>query len=234
MNYIKYELSKYKENEIIFASKLYKEKLYNKVSEASFYKTLERMTKNKEIEKLSKGIYYFPLKSKYGLVPIKDEEIILIFTKNNEGMEVGYSLYNRLNLTTQVSKKRKVYSCNLENDIKNIRNIEIKNYQIEFNKKYKQTIEMFEVLQNFNKIEDLNYKSFYEYAREYTNVYNEKIVDQVIKTMKYKKSTISFLNNILDYFNVDNNLNKYLSSLSKYNHKTMEEIYEFTQTQERF
>ena len=31
MNYIKYELSKYKENEIIFASKLYKEKLYNKV-----------------------------------------------------------------------------------------------------------------------------------------------------------------------------------------------------------
>ena len=144
------------------------------------------------------------------------------------------SLYNRLKLTTQVSKKRKVYSCNLENDIKNIRNIEIKNYQIEFNKKYKQTIEMFEVLQNFNKIEDLNYKSFYEYAREYTNVYNEKIVDQVIKTMKYKKSTISFLNNILDYFNVDNNLNKYLSSLSKYNHKTMEEIYEFTQTQERF
>ena len=36
MNYIKYELSQYKENEIIFASKLYKEKLY-KVTNHAFH-----------------------------------------------------------------------------------------------------------------------------------------------------------------------------------------------------
>ena len=131
MNYIEIvrnELDKYRKNEIIFASKLYKEKLYSKnVSETSFYKLLERMYKNKEIEKLSKGIYYFPKTTKFGVVPISDEEIISIFIKNNEGMVVGYNLYNKLNLTTQISKKITIYSSNVENEIKNIRNIEVKN-----------------------------------------------------------------------------------------------------------
>ena len=82
MNYseiVRNELDKYRKNEIIFASKLYKEKLYSKnVSETSFYKLLERMYKNKEIEKLSKGIYYFPKTTKFGVVPISEEEIILL------------------------------------------------------------------------------------------------------------------------------------------------------------
>ena len=57
--FIKSELNKYGQNEIIFASKLYKEVLFNKqVSELSFYKTLERMYKKKEIEKLSYQNYY--------------------------------------------------------------------------------------------------------------------------------------------------------------------------------
>ena len=79
MNYIKYELSKYKENEVIFASKLYKEKLYNKVSEAAFYKTLERMTKNKEIEKLSKGIYMLMTVLKGELAIKQSKDLIRIF-----------------------------------------------------------------------------------------------------------------------------------------------------------
>ena len=94
---IRKELSKYRENEIIFASTLYKEKLYKQnVSESSFYKLLERMYKAKQLEKISKGIYYFPKKGKYGFVPISNEEIISFFTNNKEGMVVGYNLYNKL------------------------------------------------------------------------------------------------------------------------------------------
>ena len=51
---------------------------------------------------------------------------------------------------------------------------------------------------------------------------------------KYKKSTISFLSDVLNHFEVENNLDSYLSKLSKYNHMHMEDIYELIQSQERF
>ena len=57
---------------------------------------------------------------------------------------------------------------------------------------------------------------------------------KVLKIINYKKSTISSLENLLNYFGIKNNLNNYLSSLSKYNHIDMERIYELTRTQERF
>jgi len=149
-------------------------------------------------------------------------------------MIVGYNLYNKLNLTTQISKKIIIYSSNVDNDIKNIRNIEIKNVNIKYSKEYIKIIEMLEVLQNFYKIEDLNYNAFYNYVKKFSNTYNEKFTDIVLENMNYKKSTISFLKNILNYFEVENNLNQYLSSLSNYKHILMEEIYELTRTQERF
>lgn len=238
MNYseiIRNELNKYHKNEIIFASKLYKEKLYSKnVSETSFYKLLERMHKNKKLEKLSKGIYYFPKETKFGVIPISDEEIISLFTKNNEGMVVGYSLYNKLNLTTQISKKITIYSSNVNNEIKNIRNIEIKNVNTNYSKGYIKIIEMLEVLQNFYEIQDLNYNAFYNYVEDFSKYYNEDITNDILKNVNYKKSTISSLNNILNFFKIENNLNQYLSSLSKYKHILMEEIYELARTQERF
>ena len=238
MNYskiIRDELNKFYKNELLFASDLYKEKLYNKnVSETSYYKLLERMYENKEIEKLSKGIYYFPKTSKYGVIPISDNEIISEFTKKNKGMVVGYYLYNKLNLTTQISKKHIIYTSNVKNEKKIIRNFEIKNIKLNFNNEYIKIIEMLEVLQNFYKIQDINYKNFYHYAKTFANSYNENITNKVLKIINYKKSTISSLENLLNYFGIKNNLNNYLSSLSKYNHIDMERIYELTRTQERF
>ena len=226
-------LKEFRKNEMIFASKLYRKKLYNlNVSESSFYKLLERMYKAEEIEKLSKGIYYFPKKSKYGVIPISNEEIISVFTSNDEGMVVGYNLYNKLNLTTQISKKYSIYSSNTSCEVKNIGNVEIKNVNMKFKKEYVVMIEMFEVLQNFNEIQELDYSMFLKYISNFSKSYNDKIADEVIFNMKYKKATISFLNEILNFYNVKNNLNKYLSSMSKYNHLTMEEIYELARTQE--
>ena len=228
MNYskiIRNELRKFQTNEIILASKLYKERLHNQnVSETSFYKLLERMYKSEQLVKLSKGIYYIPNKTKFGVVPISDEEIISLYTNDNQGMVVGYSLYNKLNLTTQISKKITILSSNVSNEIKNIRNIEIKKVKMNYSKDYIKIIEMFEVLQNFNDIQDINYNAFYKYVKKISEEFNETNTDYVIENMNYKKSTISFLHNILNYFHVNNNLNKYLSSLSKYKHFVMEDI----------
>ena len=224
---IKNELQKYSVNEIIFASKLYREKLYNKnISEASFYKVLERMHNYKEIEKVSKGIYYFPKKTRYGIIPVSDDEIVSFFASNNEGMLIGYSLYNKLNLTTQVSKTVEVFSSALEQQTKNISNVLLMFCNLVYTPEVSGMIHMMEVLQNFGEIQDLNYTQFIKLCEQFSESYSDEVFAQVCQQIRYQKKTISFLRNILMHYQVPNNLERYLSSLSEYKHPTMEEIYE--------
>jgi hypothetical protein len=49
---------------------------------------------------------------------------------------------------------------------------------------------------------------------------------KVISTINYKKSTIAFLQEILNFYGKENNLNMYLSNLSEYKYPKMEELYE--------
>ena len=90
-------------------------------------------------------------------------------------------------------------------------------------------IHALEVLQDFYNIEDINYPAFISFVKEIAEEYDEKTFEDVIRTINYKKSTISFLQEILNYFDKENNLHKYLSDLSIYKHPTMEEIYEIAQ-----
>ena len=223
---IKQELNTYKEKQLIFASKLYKEKLYEFINEAAFYKMLERMCKKDELAKISKGIYCVPLFSKYGLMLPSEKEIIEEFTKNNTGLIVGYYLYNQLNLTTQIPKNIVILTSNIDSYTKSIRNIHLKSLDIEYSKEIKNMICCLEVLQDFDNIQDLNYLSFIEYSKNIANNYCDQIFELVINKISYKKSTISFLREILNYYHINNNLDKYLSSLSSYKHPRMEEIYE--------
>ena len=47
-------------------------------------------------------------------------------------------------------------------------------------------------------------------------MYNEKTFENVISKIKYKKSTLAFLEQILNHFSIKNNIKKQLSTLSKY------------------
>ena len=110
-------------NELIFASKLYMQQLSSDVTESAYYKTLERLCKAGELCKIAKGTYYRPKASKYGVVPPSQKEIVSAFTEPDKGTVVGYSLYNNLKLTTQVSKTVEVFSSALEQQTKNIGNV---------------------------------------------------------------------------------------------------------------
>ena len=227
-NIIKNKLLNFKENELIFASKLYKTELYNQVSETAFYKTLERMCKSGELVKIAKGTYHLPKISKYGIVPPSDNEIIFEFTKNDTGTIVGYSLYNALNLTTQVAKSIEIMSSTIENFTKTIRNIVVHQVQIDYTENVKNMIHSLEVLQNYYNIQDINNLSFTKFTKKLADSYDEEIFKKVMSAISYKKSTIAFLREILNFYNVKNNLNIYLSSLSEYKFPNMEEIYETT------
>ena len=219
-------LEEFKENELIIASKLYREKLSGQISEAAYYKTLQRMCESGELAKIAKGTYHLPKVSKYGIVPPSEKEIITAFTENETGTVVGYSLYNSLNLTTQVSKTITVMSSALEGLTKSIRNIVVQQVPLVFSKEIANMIHGLEVLQNFNSIQDIDYSAFLKYTEKLASSFDIDAFKEIVSKKAYKKSTISFMQEILNHYHIKNDLNEYLSSLSEYKHPTMEELYE--------
>ena len=214
--YIKNELKNHKKGELFSAKKIYN-KNFSGINESNYYKVLERLVKSGELVKVSKGIYSIPKLTKYGLLNPSESEIIQTYIKNEEdGCEVSYGLYNKLGLTTQISKKRVFYCNSIEENQKKIGMMYFSRKSIIFTKENVKVIEMLEVLQNFNKIQDLNYVAFYKYCMEFSEIYNEKTFGNVISKIKYKKSTLAFFEQILNHFNVNNNIKQHLSTLSKY------------------
>ncbi|MCF0135575.1 MAG: hypothetical protein HUJ69_04045 [Lachnospiraceae bacterium] len=215
------------ENELLEASVLYRQEL-STIPEASYYKTLGRMCKQGKLVHLSKGLYYRPMISRYGTVPISDAEIIRHYTQEGTGIVIGYPLYNRIGLTTQISKRVEVLSSNLTEQTKNVGNICVSSCFLEFNDESTPIIESLEVLQNYSKIEDINKEALAAYMTRFAKLYSDKTAVQVLQTRKYKKSTIAFLERFLNYHGIENTLNQFLSALSSYSLPEMEEFYETT------
>ena len=214
------------ENELIHASKLYTERLSNTVGEDAYYQSLGRMCKAGTLCRIAKGTYYRPKICKYGIVPPSQKEIVAAFTEPDKGTVVGYSLYNSLKLTTQVAKTIEVLSSEVEQQTKNISGVLLKSCDLHYTPEVKDVIHMLDVLQNFENIQDLNYHQFISFCKNFANSYDESSFERVLQKQRYQKKTISFLRNILDYYDVENSLNKHLSALSEYRHPTMEGIYE--------
>lgn len=71
----------------------------------SIIKMLNRMAKKGIIVKVSKGRFYKPKQTIFGILPPKQEEIVKdLLEKDNEiiGYITGYAIFNKLGLTTQV------------------------------------------------------------------------------------------------------------------------------------
>ncbi len=222
---IRQALEQYRENELILVSKLYREKLAGFVSEPAFYKALERMCKSGELSKIAKGVYYRPKVGKYGTVPPSEREIVLAFTENETGMEIGYTLYNALNLTTQVPKTVTVLSSALEGFSKSIRNVVIERQELQFTEPVKNMVGALEVFQNFSQIQDISYSGFLTFTKAFAKNFSNEAFEEVNRTKKYQKSTIAFAQEVLRHYEVENGLSKHLSTLSTYKHPRMEEIY---------
>ena len=223
---IEQQLARYSENELIFASRFYREHCADSMSEAAYYKSLQRMCEAEALTKIAKGVYCKPLKTRFGTVLPSEKEIIKAFTQNSTGMVVGYTLYNSMQLTTQVSKNIHVYSSCLEEQKKQVGSVSLQNYQMNFEEDVVRTIQMLEVLQNYYKIQDLNQVQFLKMCEQYALNYNNEACEYVFEKIKYLKRTIAFLQKILEYHNVPNNLNRYLSELSEYRIPSMEALYE--------
>ena len=226
---IEQRIEQFNPNEIIVAKKLYSEELSD-IPETTYFKVLERMVEQNALVRISKGVYCRPKKTRFGVVTVNENEIIRYFTGDSKnGLVIGYRLYNREGLTTQVPKTIELYSNLITEDKKVIRNVSISKINVQLEEPKVKIIEMLEILQNYPQIEDVNNRAFACYIEKAANVYVNEAANEVLKTMKYKKRTIAFLESVLKYFGVRNTLSRYLSGTSRYAIPSMEVIYEPTQ-----
>ncbi|MHB1454208.1 MAG: DUF6088 family protein [Saccharofermentanales bacterium] len=214
-------------NEVIASRKLYIEKLRS-VPELTFFKVLERMVKDNKLIRISKGIYCRPKETRFGILRSCENEIVAYYTGGNNrvGMVVGYKLYNKYGISTQISKRTELYSNQISENKKVIQNIVITRANIMFSAPVVKAIEAFEILQKYNEIEDLNHENLRAYLKQYAHHYNDSAANQVLTHMHYKKRTIAFLEKILENYEVENTLHYYLSKTSIYKIPAMERIYE--------
>lgn len=216
----------YDVNELILADRLYQSELSTQISRAAYYKSLERLCKDGDLVRIAKNTYHLPKASKYGIVPLPEEKIVSAFTKNETGTVVGYALYNALHLTTQLSKRIDVLSSSLDGVTKKIGNVVVQRVRLVFSEDVTRMVHGLEVLQNYEKIQDMRHAAFISFSKDFALHFKESVFDEVRSAVKIKKSTISFLAEILRYYGVENNVRRHLSPLSSYKHPKMEDIYE--------
>lgn len=219
-------VDKMKPNQVFLAGQLYREELIGQLTEAAFFKTVERLCKEGMLSKVARGTYCRPKTGKFGVLPPSETEIVKAFTKNHTGMTIGYSLYNSLQLTTQIGKNIEVLTSCIEQGQKTIGNVRLMQCQMEFEPDTQAVIQMLEVLQNYTEIQDLNIRRFLVYADKFSQNYSEEAFREVYYIRRYPKRVIAFLAEILNYYGVTHRLNGYLSALSEYKHPRMEALYE--------
>lgn len=223
-NYIETIIEQELENKLLEARTLYNQS-FSTIPEMTYYKTLERMCKKGFLVHLTKGLYYRPKNTRFGTVPISEKDIVDHYIKDNQGIVVGYRLYNQKGLTTQISKRVEILSSAVPGKKKNIHNVYVMNINISLTPETIPIIETLEILQNYKSIEDINNTALAAYMKEFAIEYSDEATVYVLKNRKYKKSTIAFLESFLNHFQVKNSLNQFLSSLSSYAIPDMKEFY---------
>lgn len=213
-------------NQLIITSDLYR-KFSFEITEQAFYKTMERLSKSGKLIHLTKGVYCRPKKTRFGTIPISEDEIANYYLENHRGILVGYRMFNQKGITTQISKQIEILSTALAEEQKHICNVSVRRITAPLTEETIPVIETMEILQAYQGIEDIDITVLTEYMAGFAQVYSESAMEIVLTNRKYKKSTIAFIAAFLDYHQVKHTLNRYLSPLSDYKIPNVEELHEF-------
>ena len=166
-------------------------------------KALNRMAASGKIAKLSKGKYYKPESTPFGdILPSQKQVVKDLLEENGKpvGYLTGYSIYNKLGLTTQVSNTIQIG----KNDIRP--NFKRERYTIAFIKQKntitKESIPLLQILdaiRYIKKIPDSNTRSSCLRFLEIVKGLTEKEISILMRSaMKYPPATRALLGAILD------------------------------------
>ena len=171
-------------------------------------------------------MYCRPKKTRFGLVLPSEQEIVEQFTGENNGVVIGYSLYNALGVTTQVSKRVEAYSSIADERLKQIGNVTIRKANLIYHESMKDMIRLLELLHNYRDIQDINCSALLRSTERLAESYKDETFLEAQKEIGYQKWTIAFLKEVLDYYRIPNTLDHHLSALSAYRIPRMEELFE--------
>lgn len=223
------KLEDYPELKIIDAEQLY-QRHFKGESEFGFYKALSRMAEDKELIRIAKGLYCKPKNGRLGPVISSEKEILehYVGSKSIQGVIVGYRMYYRYGLTTQISKTIEVYSRLLHQETRKITNIKIKKINLRLNPEMVKLIELLDVLEHYGGIEDLNRGNLKLFLEQAVASYHDQTLHKLVKSIGYKKRTLASLERVLDYYQVANSVGCYLKDTSRYQTIRMDDLEGFT------
>ena len=187
-------------------------------------KALNRMVNSGKIEKLSKGRYFKPEKTPFGTLQPNQEQIVKDLIHENGkvmGYLTGYSIYNKLGLTTQVSNIIQIGKNQTRPKFKRER------YTISFVKQkniiIKKNIHLLQILDSIKyikKIPDTTIKAsclrFLEIVRTLTLDDKKELIRL---SLKYPPSTRALLGTLLDEIHnksITDRLKESLNPITKY------------------
>lgn len=187
-------------------------------------KALNRMVEAGKISKLSKGKYYKPEKTPFGEVQPDQEQVVKDLLEDDGkliGYLTGYSIYNKLGLTSQVSNTIQIGRNEIRPKLKRER------YTISFIKQKntitRQNIPLLQILDSIKYIKKIPDSSIKESLERLLNII-ENLPDNDKKelvrlSLKYPPSTRALLGALLEEINeksITNTLRTSLNPITKY------------------
>ncbi|MFP4664989.1 MAG: DUF6088 family protein [Bacteroidales bacterium] len=188
-------------------------------SKEAIIKALNRLAKKGKITKLSKGRYYKPEQSPFGELPPPQQQVVkdlLVSGDKITGYLTGYSIYNQLGLTTQVSSTiqigRNEVRPPLKRGIYTIKFIKQKNTITEKN------IPLLQILDSIRTIKKIPDTSIADACRQIAKLVKERSTEDVISMIrlskKYPPATRALLGGILDYIGENPDRETLINSLN--------------------
>ena len=195
-------------------------------------KALERLQKKGVIKKVSKGTFYKPIQSVFGELTPDDQEILKPYLFKN-GTRIAYitgaSLYNYMNLTTQVPSIIKIASFNkrIYVSIGSVKAKPVKSYVEVSDKNYK-LLQLLDALKDFKSILDINRQSAITILSNNIKNLQPKDIKSIVKyALKYPPRVQAFLGAILEQlklFDEFKTLKDNLNPLTTYSYSINKEL----------
>ena len=176
------------------------EEHFRMVPYKTLLKVLNRLEEEGVVETFSKGIYLIKTGE-----PVIDP-IVEHYGSDTRGVVVGYSMYNRYEVTDFSTNPKVIYTNMMRTDTKNIgEKYVLKRLPIYFTDRIKRMICALEIIEDGPGIIDSDLCSRNEGVRKLlANYYDDSTLREVVKVHQYKYSTIVTLHSILSNAGIKN------------------------------
>jgi hypothetical protein len=166
-------------------------------------KALNRMVGSGKITKLSKGKYYKPEMTPFGPLQPNQEQIAKDLLEENGkiiGYLTGYSIYNQLGLTTQVSNTLQIGKNQIRPNFKRERyTIAFINQKNTITKENIPFLQLLDAIRYIKKIPDTNIETSCNRFLAIINNFSEKEMNTLIRlALKYPPATRALLGAIVE------------------------------------